>query len=200
MSSAPVRFLRSWSRTACAMRTERCATSHIDKPTDASVLSISSSRRFFQASKKLPMDQPNNEPISHCLQWWAATDRGKIRSNNEDSFLGLQLDSREGHYVGRAGEASTETTDLAFAVSDGMGGATAGEFASRITVDRVTHLLQRSFKQSAVGIGTYFADVFTTVFDQIHQSLMLVGQSYKKCSSIRSTLTICCFTRRCLNS
>jgi PPM family protein phosphatase len=141
------------------------------------------------------MDQPNNGPISHCLQWWAATDRGKIRSNNEDSFLGLQLDSREIHYLGRHGEASTETTDLAFAVSDGMGGATAGEFASRITVDRVTHLLQRSFKQSAVGIETYFADVFTTLFDQIHQSLMLVGQSYEECSGMGATLSICWFTR-----
>ncbi len=141
------------------------------------------------------MDQPNNEPFSHCLQWWAATDRGKIRSNNEDSFLGLQLDSREVHYLGRHGEASTETTDLAFAVSDGMGGATAGEFASRITVDRVTGLLQRSFKQSAVGIETYFADVFTTLFDQIHQSLTLVGESYEECSGMGATLSICWFTR-----
>jgi len=109
--------------------------------------------------------------------------------------LGLQLDSREVHYLGRHGEASTETTDLAFAVSDGMGGATAGEFASRITVDRVTHLLQRSFKQSAVGIEAYFADVFTTLFDQIHQSLTLVGESYAECAGMGATLSICWFTR-----
>ncbi len=141
------------------------------------------------------LNSPNNESISHRLQWWGATDRGKIRSNNEDSFLGLQLDSREVHYLGRHGEASTETTDLAFAVSDGMGGATAGEFASRITVDRVTHLLQRSFKQSAVGIETYFADVFTTLFDQIHQALTLVGQSYAECFGMGATLSICWFTR-----
>jgi PPM family protein phosphatase len=141
------------------------------------------------------LNSPNNESISQRLQWWGATDRGKIRSNNEDSFLGLQLDSREVHYLGRHGEASTETTDLAFAVSDGMGGATAGEFASRITVDRVTHLLQRSFKQSAVGIETYFADVFTTLFDQIHQALTLVGQSYAECVGMGATLSICWFTR-----
>jgi PPM family protein phosphatase len=141
------------------------------------------------------MNQLSNEPIPHLLQWCAATDRGKIRSNNEDSFLGLQFDSREVHHLGRHGEASTETTDLAFAVSDGMGGATAGEFASRITVDRVTHLLQRSFKQSAIGIETYFADVFTTLFEQIHRSLMLVGQSYEECSGMGATLSICWFTR-----
>jgi PPM family protein phosphatase len=141
------------------------------------------------------MNPPSNEPIPHFLQWCAATDRGKIRSNNEDSFLGLQFDAREVHHLGRHGEASTETTDLAFAVSDGMGGATAGEFASRITVDRVTHLLQRSFKQSAIGIETYFADVFTTLFEQIHQSLMSVGQSYEECSGMGATLSICWFTR-----
>ncbi|HEX6565995.1 MAG TPA: protein phosphatase 2C domain-containing protein [Chthoniobacterales bacterium] len=141
------------------------------------------------------LNSPNKESISHRLQWWGATDCGKIRSNNEDSFLGLQLDSREVHYLGRHGEASTESTDLAFAVSDGMGGATAGEFASRITVDRVTHLLQRSFKQSAVGIETYFADVFTILFDQIHQSLTLVGNSYAECAGMGATLSICWFTR-----
>jgi PPM family protein phosphatase len=141
------------------------------------------------------MNQPSNEPVPHFLQWWAATDRGKIRSNNEDSFLGLQIGSREVHYLGRHGEASTETTDLAFAVSDGMGGATAGEFASRITVDRVTHFIQRSFKQSAIGIETYFADVFTTLFEEIHRSLMLVGRSYEECSGMGATLSICWFTR-----
>ena len=141
------------------------------------------------------MDRPINESISHHLQWWGATDRGKIRPKNEDSFLGLQLDAREVHYLGRYGEASTETTDLAFAVSDGLGGATAGEFASRITVDRVTQLLQRSFKQSAVGIEAYFADVFTALFDQIHQALMLVGESYEECSGMGATLSVCWFTR-----
>jgi len=141
------------------------------------------------------MNQPSNEPVPHFLQWCAATDRGKIRSNNEDSFLGLQFDSKEVHYLGRQGEASTETTDLAFAVSDGMGGATAGEFASRIAVDRVTHFLQRSFKQSAIGIESYFADVFTTLFEQIHRSLMSVGESYEECSGMGATLSICWFTR-----
>jgi PPM family protein phosphatase len=67
--------------------------------------------------------------------------------------------------------------------------------ASRITVDRVTHLLQRSFKQSAIGIEAYFADVFTTLFDQIHQSLTLVGESYAECAGMGATLSICWFTR-----
>jgi PPM family protein phosphatase len=145
--------------------------------------------------KNLQMHPPINESLLHRLQWWGATDRGKIRPNNEDSFLGLQLDSKEVHHLGKHGEGSTETTDFAFAVSDGMGGATGGEFASRITVDHLTRLLQRSFKQAALGIETYFADIFTTLFDEIHRSLMLIGRSYAECYGMGATLTVCWFTR-----
>jgi PPM family protein phosphatase len=133
--------------------------------------------------------------IAHRLQWSGFTDRGKVRSNNEDCFIGLQLDSREVHHLGRHGEGSTETTDFAFAVSDGMGGALGGEFASRIAIDQVTRLLQRSFEQTAKGIETYFADVFVTLFDQIHRSLLLIGDSYAECSGMGATLSICWFTR-----
>jgi serine/threonine protein phosphatase PrpC len=145
--------------------------------------------------KNLQMHPPINESLLHRLQWWGATDRGKIRQNNEDSFLGLQLDAKEVHHLGKHGEGSTETTDFAFAVSDGMGGATGGEFASRITVDHLTQLLQKSFKQSALGIETYFADIFTTLFDRIHRSLMLIGRSYAECHGMGATLTVCWFTR-----
>ena len=145
--------------------------------------------------KNLQMHPPISEALLHRLQWWGATDRGKIRANNEDSYLGLQLDFKEVHHLGKHGQGSTEITDFAFAVSDGMGGATGGEFASRITVDHLTHLLQRSFKQAALGIETYFADIFTALFDQIHRSLMFIGRSYSECHGMGATLTVCWFTQ-----
>src|SRR5258708_20338649 len=141
MSSVPVRFLPNWSRTACVTTTPRCATLPIDKRTAASVLSISNSPRFFRASKNLPMDRPNSESVWSRLQWWAATDRGKIRPNNEDSLMGLQLDAREVHYLGRHAESSTEPIDLIFACSDGMCAATAEELPSATTTDPHTNLL-----------------------------------------------------------
>src|ERR1700694_4554145 len=93
------------------------------------------------------------------LKWFGQTDRGKVRSNNEDSFLGLQFDGKAIHLLGKFGEASITTTDFAFAVSDGMGGALAGEFASRVAVEKITTLLPRSFKQSATGFITGYDDV-----------------------------------------
>ena len=70
--------------------------------------------------------------------------------------------------------------DFAFAVSDGMGGAMAGEFASRIATDKITSLLPRSFKQSAVGLQAGFADVLEELFDKIHRALIFVGSSYEE--------------------
>src|SRR5258708_25189574 len=131
---------------------------------------------------------------SLCLHWFGRTDRGHVRANNEDSFLALQFDAREVHYLGKIGEAPTENIDFVFAVSDGMGGAKAGELASRITVDKITHLLPRSFKQSAMGLQTGFEDVFTELFDQVHRALTFLGWSDEEVHGMESTLSLCWFT------
>lgn len=136
---------------------------------------------------------PLSEP-AQALRWYGRTDRGKVRMNNEDAFLGLQFDAREVHHLGRLGEASIAERDFAFAVSDGMGGAMAGEFASRITVEKVTGLLPKSFGQSAKGLQAGFADVLTELFDKVHKSLVYVGNSYDECSGMESTLSLCWFT------
>ncbi len=131
---------------------------------------------------------------SKGLQWSGWTDRGKVRPNNEDAFVALQFDAREVHRLGKSGEASTKDLDFAFAVSDGMGGARAGEFASRIVVEKITTLLPRSFKQSALGLEAGVDDVLAELFDQIHRALAYVGNSYEECHGMEATLSLCWFT------
>ena len=142
-----------------------------------------------------PMSHPpSNSSYSSRLHWFGRTDRGKVRRNNEDSFLALQFNAQEVHYLGKIGDASTENTDFVFAVSDGMGGAMAGEFASRITVEKITRLLPRSFKQSAMGIEGGYTEVITELFDEIHKALTFVGGSYEECHGMQATLSMCWFT------
>jgi protein phosphatase len=117
-----------------------------------------------------------------------------VRKNNEDSFLALQFDAQEVRYLGKVGEASIEYADFAFAVSDGMGGANAGEFASRIAVEKITRLLPRAYKQTATGLAAGFEDVLTELFDQIHRALMFVGGSYDECAGMGATLSLGWFT------
>lgn len=138
------------------------------------------------------MSQPRSS--KHTLKWYGLTDCGKVRLNNEDTFLGLQFDAREIYFLGKVGETSLEQADCVFAVSDGMGGAMAGEFASRITIEKITRLLPRSFKQSAAGLEAGVTDVMTELFEQIHRALTFVGQSYEECQGMQATLSLCWFT------
>jgi protein phosphatase len=140
------------------------------------------------------MDDARRSALSHRLRWSGETDRGKIRQNNEDTFLGRQFDAREIHHLGKTGDAPSGKTDFVFAVSDGMGGAMAGEFAARITVEKITRLLPKSFGQAAQGLETGFTDVLTELFDQIHRALTFVGGSYEECANMQATLSMCWFT------
>ena len=140
------------------------------------------------------MDPPRQAPISKSLQWSARTECGKVRPNNEDAFVGMQFDAREIHHLGPVGESPTDHMDFAFAVSDGMGGAMAGEHASRFAVQKITALLPRSYRQSAVGLEAGFADVLEELFTQVHWSLAHLGKSYQECSGMEATLSLCWFT------
>jgi protein phosphatase len=135
---------------------------------------------------------PQPSPIS--LHWSGVTDVGKVRKNNEDTFLGVQFDAQEVRFLGKIGESSIEHADFVFAVSDGMGGALAGEFASKITVEKITRLMPRAYKQAAVGLQAGFEDVLEELFDQIHRALLYLGNSYEECRGMGATLSLCWFT------
>src|SRR5271168_3662055 len=136
--------------------------------------------------------RPAKKPAS--LKWSGCSDTGRVRTNNEDSFLCLQFDGREIFRLGKAGEASLEKNDFTFAVCDGMGGALAGEYASRIAVEKITTLLPRAFQQSASGLNAGFSDVLAELFVQIHRALVFVGGSYEECEGMQTTLSLCWFT------
>ncbi len=133
-------------------------------------------------------------PVARDLHWSGHTDRGRVRANNEDSFLALTFNAEEVHYLGKVGEASNQGFDFVFAVSDGMGGSRAGEFASRITVDKITHLLPRSFKQAALGLEAGFEDIFIELFEEIHRAVKFVGSCYDETVGMQATLSLCWFT------
>ncbi len=139
------------------------------------------------------------EPITessppHTIRWSGHSDVGRFRQNNEDAFLSIRFNGHDIEYLGKVGEASLAESDFVFAVSDGMGGAAAGEFASKITVEKTTQLLPRSFRQSAKGLSSGFNDVLEEVFSRIHKALTYLGNSYEECQGMGATLSLAWFT------
>jgi len=127
------------------------------------------------------------------LEWFGWTDIGRVRKNNEDAFLALRFDANEVHRLGKLGEATVATHDFTFAVCDGMGGAKAGEYASQIAVDKITTLLPRAFKNSALGLSTDFQDVLAELYAEAHRALVYLGRSYEECHGMQTTMSMCWF-------
>ncbi len=144
-----------------------------------------------------PATSPASPPAT--LRWSGMTDKGRFRSNNEDAFLALAVDAREVLLLGKTGAAPLASSDYVFAVSDGMGGARSGEFASRMTTDRVTRLLPRSFKQAAGGLASGAEDIMIELFHAIHADLLMLGRSYEECRDMGATLSLCWFTPGCMH-
>jgi len=140
-------------------------------------------------------EEKSSAPV---FAWSGHTDCGNVRKNNEDSFLGLLIDSSGVRYLGKIGEADSAAADFVFAVSDGMGGAMAGEFASKIAVEKITKLLPSFFHRNAGGYSEAMENVLREVFAEIHRSLDYLGSSYEECRDMGATLSLCWFTPRWL--
>ncbi len=132
-------------------------------------------------------------PPPSGLVWSGLTHAGKVRPNNEDTFLALAFDAAEVRFLGKVGSAPLAESDFVFAVSDGMGGARSGEFASRIAVDKITRLLPRSFRARAQGRPPDFQDVLPELFTAIHRDLTALAESYTECAGMGATLTLAWF-------
>lgn len=130
-------------------------------------------------------------PATTALRWSGLSDMGRFRKNNEDAFLALTFDARELHYLGKVGEGNLEMGDFVFAVSDGMGGAKSGEFASKIAVEQITKLLPKSFSLSAQRMEAGLTDVMRELFDRIHQTMTQMGRYYEECAGMGATLSLC---------
>jgi serine/threonine protein phosphatase PrpC len=127
------------------------------------------------------------------LAWSGMTHRGRFRADNEDNFLALTFEGHQVRYLGKTGE-SPLTADFIFAVSDGMGGARSGEFASRIAVEKITQVMPRGFGLAASGDPAEFKGLVTGLFEAIHRELTTMGRSYEECAGMGTTLSLCWFT------
>ena len=125
------------------------------------------------------------------LKWSARTDVGRFRSNNEDSFLALQVNGEGVFRLGKWGEAEIGTSDFVFAVSDGMGGANAGEYASHLVAEQMTQLFPKVFQTQAQGMTVYFQDVLNELVTNVHSSLSDMGECYSELEGMGATLSLC---------
>jgi len=134
------------------------------------------------------MDAEETNPAE--LEWWGLTDKGPFRKNNEDAFIALTFNQYETHLLGKEGEANFELGDFVFAVSDGMGGANAGEFASRIAVSKITERFPKQYRTDWINKEGAHEEALKRLFEVIHAEMLVMGMHYEECAGMGATLSL----------
>ena len=132
---------------------------------------------------------------AQIIQWSGLSDVGRFRKNNQDAFLALALNGEGVRRLGKYGKAELNESDYIYAVSDGMGGANSGEFASRIAVETITSSFPKYFRNTGTD-SNMRSEALTQLFRTINSEMNRYGESYPECKGMGATLSMCWLIQR----
>ena len=126
----------------------------------------------------------------------AKSDVGRVRRGNEDNFLVLDL-SNQKTWTGSDGkEAPKELSKLdlgdkglVLVVSDGMGGALAGDVASRMAVDSVREMLVGSDTEEGCAAETPLVECLKNATVYANLAIHHRSQEDSRCAGMGATFT-----------
>ncbi len=126
----------------------------------------------------------------------AKSDVGRVRRGNEDNFLVLDLSSQK-TWTGSDGiDPPIELTKLdlgeeglVLVVSDGMGGALAGDVASRMAVDSVREILVASNSEDGCDPDLPLVDCLKNATVYANREIHLKSQEDSRCAGMGATFT-----------
>ncbi|CAN5329110.1 hypothetical protein BH23VER1_BH23VER1_27780 [soil metagenome] len=128
------------------------------------------------------------------LTWAGSSHRGRFKPNNEDACLCLST-TRESHTVlPLDGTLGLESADLICAVSDGMGGANAGERASELVVAEIARYLPNAFRTAALGMDPDHLGILDEALSNAHDAIAVEADAHPERRGMGATLSLCWFT------
>jgi serine/threonine protein phosphatase PrpC len=136
----------------------------------------------------------------------ANTNVGRVRSGNEDNYLVLDLSTQRA-WTGSDGASPSDEMrrfdvgdrGVVLVVSDGMGGALAGDVASRMAVETVRDMLADDDEEGSCGPDSPLVECLRNATDYANFAIHRRGQEDPQCSGMGATLTAAAITRDGVN-
>jgi protein phosphatase len=130
------------------------------------------------------------------VELYAKSDVGRVRRGNEDNFLVLDLSSEQ-TWTGSDGATPPEkltrfnlgNKGLVLVVSDGMGGALAGDVASRMAVDSVREMLIGAAGEEACDPTIDLVECLKNATVYANLAIHLRSQEDSRCAGMGATFT-----------
>lgn len=98
------------------------------------------------------------------------------------------------HVLGDDGQNSLCSEDFIFAVSDGMGGGNAGDFASRLILEGLSQLIPKTFKSAAQGFHPDYLELLEAQVREMHDVINEKAASDAALEGMGATLVLAWFT------
>ena len=135
----------------------------------------------------------------------AKTNVGRVRSGNEDNFLVLDLSAQKAWTGSEGDEPPAEMRrfevgdkGVVLVVSDGMGGALAGDVASRMAVETVRDMLTGGDEgegETLCGPDAPLVECLRNATDYANFAIHRKSQEDPRCSGMGATLTAAAITK-----
>ena len=126
----------------------------------------------------------------------AKSDVGRVRRGNEDNFLILELSAQRTWTASDGKEPPQELTKfelgergLVLVVSDGMGGALAGDVASRMAVDSVREMLMGGNSEETCNPNLPLVDCLKNATVYANLAIHVRSQEDSRCAGMGATFT-----------
>jgi len=126
----------------------------------------------------------------------AKSDVGRVRRGNEDNFLVLELSKQQTWTATDGSPALKELSKfelgqkgLVLVVSDGMGGALAGDVASRMAVDSVRDMILGTDSQEGCDPETALVDCLKNATVFANRAIHHKSQEDSRCAGMGATFT-----------
>ncbi|MCA1594014.1 MAG: protein phosphatase 2C domain-containing protein [Acidobacteria bacterium] len=132
------------------------------------------------------------------VELYSKTHVGRVRQGNEDNLLVLDLSTSKSWTCSEGEEMPAEVSrfevgksGLVLVVSDGMGGALAGDVASRMAVEEVRNMLTGSGmdEENICGPDAPLIDCLRRATEYANLAIHLKSQADSRCSGMGATLT-----------
>ena len=172
-----------------------------DDPEPRNVTYSSKLGRFclidFELAEILPFPEQvseNEASISDEATWRASwhslTSQGKNHPANDDSHLAFQITPDDARPLDAIGQSLLDPAHLLLAVSDGMGGKQAGEFASRLIMSWIRRHAYAHYDDLEKGN----TEPLTNLLNEAHQGLNELAEKDPKLKGMGATLTLAWLT------
>jgi PPM family protein phosphatase len=127
----------------------------------------------------------NNNIPAISLRTWGVSDVGRVRNNNEDSYLMVDLTTG----APLTQEVPAPSSGFLLMVADGMGGHEAGEVASRMAVETVSQYVSLSLAGPRFPSRRRFVDILRAAVIQANTAIYDASHADEKRQGMGTTLT-----------